>query len=224
MIVNNWKCVANDQVWVNDNFLPTDYINFILNSWNETATYQNVEQQGMKYLVTPTNYHYSSVSNKIQNYNNIQQTVLTEINKFYPSIVGQKAPTKNLSYLQYFMKTAVPNVSFYDLHCEPSILEEEHFGPAVFMLYLGDEDDGEIIFPNETDAQEHITPAYENTCKLINVSYVKQTVSIIPKKNKCVVLRTGTPHYVNKCSGLRYCISGMSFANADYQNRWKSIK
>lgn len=224
MILDKWECLAEDQVWVTDNFLTTDQIASIMQSWNETADYQAVEQQGMKYLVTPTNYHYNSVSNKIANYNSIKDSVLTEINKFYPIVFGMPAPTENLSYMQYFMKTATPNVSFYDLHCEPSTDEEEHFGEAVFMLYLSDEIDGEIVFPNVTDEVPHITPAYEETCGLINVKNVENTVSITPKANRCVVIRTGVPHYVNKCSGLRHCIQGMSFAGADYRDRWKTHK
>jgi|AntAceMinimDraft_1070359.scaffolds.fasta_scaffold08667_2 hypothetical protein len=223
-MLENWKCISDDQVWVTDNFLSNDQIDFILDSWNKSAEYQEVHQKGMKYLVTPTNYHYQGVNNTILEYNKIQDLILTQINLFYSDVFKKTAPTTNLSYLQYFMKTAVPNVSFYDLHCEPSVEETEHFGDAVFMLYLSDETDGEIIFPNEQDAQQYITPAYQETCRLINVNYVKETVSITPKKNKCVVLRTGVPHYVNKCSGYRYCIQGMSFASDDYRSRWKQLK
>lgn len=218
---DKWKCLATDQVWVADDFLPEDDVNFILDSWNSSASYQEVSQSGMKYLVTPTNYHYNNVSNKVENYFEIQNKVLTELNLFYEKTFGKAAPTENLSYIQYFLKTAVPNVSFYDLHCEPSISEEQNFGEAVFMLYLSDETDGEIVFPNEEDAQPYITAPYEETCELIDVQYVNKTVSITPKRNRCVVLRTGVPHYVNKCSGLRFCIQGMSFADQDYKNRWK---
>lgn len=219
--INKWKCLATNQVWVTDNFLKDKDVDFILDSWNSSAEYQEVAQSGMKYLVTPTNYHYNNVTNRVENYYEIQQKVLTELNPFYKSVFGKTAPTKDLSYMQYFLKTAVPNVSFYDLHSEPSINEEHHFGDAVFMLYLSDEIDGEIVFPNEEAAQLHITPAYKETCKLIEVKYVTETISITPKRNRCVVLRTGVPHYVNKCSGMRYCISGMSFADADYKSRWK---
>jgi hypothetical protein len=218
-----WKCLARDQVWVNDNLLPDSVVDMILNSWKDSAEYQEVAQAGMKYLVTPTNYHYNGVTNKIAQYDYIQNRVLTEMNEFYPAIFGKAAPVENLSYMQYFMKTAVPNVSFYDLHSEPSIAEDEHFGDAVFMLYLSDEVDGEIVFPSESDAQPHVTPAYEETLKVMSVDYVPTTVSITPKKNRCVVLRTGTPHYVNICSGERYCISGMSFADGSYKDRWKSF-
>jgi len=223
-MLNKWKCLANNQVWIADNFLKADDVDFILDSWNSSAEYQEVAQMGMKYLVTPTNYHYNNVTNRVANYYEIQQKVLAELNLFYKSVIGKNAPTENLSYMQYFLKTAVPNVSFYDLHSEPSVNEKHHFGDAVFMFYLSDEIDGEIVFPNEKDAQPHITPPYEETCKLIKVEYVKETVSVTPKKNSCLVLRTGVPHYVNKCSGIRYCISGMSFADADYKNRWKQHK
>lgn len=218
---SQWECLAYNQVWMKDNFLTDEMLELVLTSWNESAKYQEVAQGGMKYLVTPTDYHYNNVSNKINNYSTIQREILDTLNPFYLKKFGKTAPDENLSYIQYFLKTAVPNVSFYDLHCEPSTDETEHFGDAVFMLYLSDETDGELVFPTEADAQSKITPAYEETCKLINVKYVNETVSITPKKNRCVVLRTGVPHYVNVCSGMRYCISGMSFADADYKNRWK---
>lgn len=214
-----WNEVADNHVWVMDDFLSKNELDLILNNWINPDT--EIQQSGMKYLVNPTDYHYNGVMVKIANQQEVQTFVITKLNDLYTKVFGKKAPCTDLNYMQFFLKESTPNKSFYSLHSEPSVNEKEHFGEGVFMLYLSDEDDGEIVFPSEKDATPLFTKEYLKTLEEMTVTYSEKTVKIKPKKNRCVVLRTGIPHYVNMCSGTRKCISGMSYASDDYKNRWK---
>ena len=215
----DWKEHCNGNVWITENLLSDAELDLITANWKQADT--EVYQAGMKYLVTPTDYHYNGVMDKISNQQEIQQIVIGKLNVLYQKLFQKTAPDHNLNYMQFFFKEAVPNKSFYALHAEPSVNEKEHFGEAVFMLYLTDEIDGEIVFPSKEDAKPLFTNSYRKTLSEMTVTYSDNTTSILPKKNRCVVLRTGIAHYVNKCSGLRKCISGMSFAEDNYKNRWK---
>lgn len=73
--------------------------------------------------------------------------------------------------------------------------DPEIYGDWVWMLYLTDETDGELC----TD-----------------------DITILPKRNRLVVMRTGFEHWVNPCSGPRINISGWPFANEEVRARWKT--
>lgn len=68
------------------------------------------------------------------------------------------------------------------------------YGPYVWMLYLTDEIDGELC----TD-----------------------TVKIMPKRNRLVIMETGFDHWVEKCSGKRLNISGWPFITDKVRQKWK---
>ena len=72
--------------------------------------------------------------------------------------------------------------------------DPEVYGDWVWMLYLTDETDGELC----TD-----------------------DMSILPKRNRLVVMRTGFDHWVNPCSGARINISGWPFATEQVRALWK---
>jgi len=73
--------------------------------------------------------------------------------------------------------------------------DPEIYGDWVWMLYLTDETDGELCTDDMT---------------------------ILPKRNRLVVMRTGFDHWVNPCSGPRINISGWPFATAEVRARWKT--
>ena len=68
------------------------------------------------------------------------------------------------------------------------------YGDWVYMLYLSNEIDGELC----TDS-----------------------LRILPKRNRLVLMRTGFEHWVEPCSGSRANISGWPFATAEVRKKWK---
>ena len=68
------------------------------------------------------------------------------------------------------------------------------YGEWVWMLYLTDETDGHLIVPG---------------------------MSILPRRNRLVVMNTGQIHSVDPCSGPRLNLSGWPFATKQVRALWK---
>lgn len=106
------------------------------------------------------------------------------------NLIGVPVPTDDLEPMQLFVKQFTKS-SFIDKHFE----DPEIYGNWVYMLYLTDENDGELC----TDS-----------------------LRILPKRNRLVLMRTGFEHWVEPCSGSRINISGWPFASKDIRAKWKA--
>jgi hypothetical protein len=82
-------------------------------------------------------------------------------------------------------------------YCAPHFEDPKIYGNWTFMLYLTDEVDGELT---------------------------AEGISILPKKNRLVLMKTGDIHTVNQCSGRRLNIAGWPYATDEVFNRWKSSR
>lgn len=80
-------------------------------------------------------------------------------------------------------------------YCAPHFEDPEIYGDWTFMLYLTNEKDGELT---------------------------SDGISVLPKRNRLVLMKTGDIHTVNICSGRRLNISGWPYATDEVFNRWKS--
>lgn len=168
-----WKELISNVFWVNDNFLNDEYIDNVLKYIRNYSTV-DIEQ---------SNTHYEAYADSIRYKPEYSTPVLNVLNEQYDKIFGKKTQLTGMSSLQFATKRFIPNKSYYALHTEKPLL----YGDCVFMFYLTDETDGDLVLP---DFDFRITP----------------------KRNRCVIMRTGHPHLVEKCSGYRYCITGWSFA------------
>jgi hypothetical protein len=214
-----WQTIATDQIWMQDDFLSEDELTHVLKEWELFTSFHTIEQKKEEYLLAPTYYHSKQPKRPPRSKKKIQTFVIDRLNTLYPNVFGKTADTDNLTYAQFYFKENEPNVSRYDLHVEPGPGEKNSFGDCVFMLYLSDEVDGPITAPSLADAQTLINDVYDKSVSEMVIRYVDQTVSIVPKKNRCVVMRNGTPHYVPTGSGVRKCITGWSFMPRKLRNR-----
>jgi len=64
------------------------------------------------------------------------------------------------------------------------------------MLYLNDEDDGELVLPSFDDSKPLWTDGFRTMMKNIDVKFIDDTIEIKPKRNRCVFVRVGLAHYV----------------------------
>ena len=71
------------------------------------------------------------------------------------------------------------------------------YGDWVWMLYMTDEIDGSLC---------------------------TEDMTILPKRNRLVIMRTGFDHWVEPCTGSRINISGWPFANEEVRARWKTSR
>lgn len=206
-----WNELSENRLWIKDDFLSANELSHILLEWEKFSSFNTIEQKQEEYLLAPTYYHSKQPNRPPRSRKQIQKFVIEKLNILYMEVFGKEADTENLTHAQFYFKENEPNVSRFDLHIEPCPEDDDRFGDCVFMLYLSDEEDGPLICPSEEDAQELITDTYNESISKMNVTYVSETQTIIPKKNRCVVLRNGTPHYVPVGSGTRKCITGWSF-------------
>jgi hypothetical protein len=206
-----WQELAEGKLWLCDNFLSHTELKIVFDEWEKFQKFRTIEQDPDEYYVAPTYYHSKQPLRPPRNRKEIQGFVIPKLNLLYQQMFGEVAPVTDLTYAQFYFKESEPGVSRFDLHCEPGPQSPDHFGHCVFMLYLSDEVDSPIVCPSLIDAAPMMTSIYDESVKNMNVEYVDNTVSVMPKTNRCIVLKNETPHYVPLGTGRRKCITGWSF-------------
>ena len=78
---------------------------------------------------------------------------------------------------------------------DPHKEDPKIYGDWVWMLYLTNEKDGALH---------------------------SEGVSVLPKENRLVLMKTGTLHHVDPCSGDRLNLSGWPFITSQVRDRWKT--
>lgn len=197
--------------YIIDNFIDEEYIDKILHNM-EISSSVHLDGTKEKHLIGKTNYNYNIFRDGIRNNEDIKTHVFGKLNEFYERELGKTASSENLNPLQFFSKSFNPNEGFYDLHTE----DPKYFGEVVFMLYLNDEVDGQLVLPSYEDSLPLWTDGFQTMVDNLNVEYVQETVEILPKRNRCVFVKVGMAHLVKPCSGKRYTVSGWSFADEQY--------
>tara|TARA_Y100001937_G_C7081826_1_gene313381 strand:- start:95 stop:652 length:558 start_codon:yes stop_codon:yes gene_type:complete len=168
-----WKEEIKDVLWSNYNFLDNKFIDDVL-SFNLNSNIIEIEQKDT---------HYEAYADYLRSQQKYTKPIIDELNKQYKVLFNKTASIAGLSSLQFVKKRFVPNKSFYKLHKELPVI----YGECVFMFYLTDEKDGDLVLP-------------------------EFNYRITPKRNLCIIMRTGYPHLVENCSGERIVITGWSFA------------
>lgn len=206
---DNWQSLIENEVWVSENFLPNTMVDDILEKMSNSDE-KTLDGADAKHLVGNTYYNYN-VLNDLRHIEEYRTFIIDKLNTLYQPVFGKTAQTQDLSPLNYFFKTFNPKVSKYDLHTE----SPELFGDAVFMLYLSDEPDGALKIPSRSQCMDMMTEGFRDMMSKVDVRFAGPK-SIMPTRNKCVVMRVGLAHLVEPCSGARPCITGWNFASDEY--------
>ena len=206
---DNWQSLIENEVWVCENFLPNTMVDDILEKMSNSDE-KTLDGADAKHLVGNTYYNYN-VLNDLRHIEEYRTFIIDKLNTLYEPVFGKTAQTEDLSPLNYFFKTFNPKVSKYDLHTE----SPELFGDAVFMLYLSDEPDGALKIPSRSQCMDMMTDGFRDMMSKVDVRFAGPK-SIMPTRNKCVVMRVGLAHLVEPCSGNRPCVTGWSFASDEY--------
>jgi len=206
---DNWQSLIENEVWVCENFLPNTMVDDILEKMRNSDE-KTLDGADAKHLVGNTYYNYN-VLNDLRHIEEYRTFIIDKLNTLYEPVFGKTAQTQDLSPLNYFFKTFNPKVSKYDLHTE----SPELFGDAVFMLYLSDEPDGALKIPSRSQCMDMMTEGFRDMMSKVDVRFAGPK-SIMPTRNKCVVMRVGLAHLVEPCSGARPCITGWNFASDEY--------
>ena len=206
---DNWQSLIENEVWVCENFLPNTMVDDILEKMSDSDE-KTLDGADAKHLVGNTYYNYN-VLNDLRHIEEYRTFIIDKLNTLYEPVFGKTAQTEDLSPLNYFFKTFNPKISKYDLHTE----SPELFGDAVFMLYLSNEPDGALRIPSRSQCMDMMTEGFRDMMSKVDVRFAGPK-SIMPTRNKCVVMRVGLAHLVEPCSGARPCITGWNFASDEY--------
>jgi len=206
---DNWQSLIENEVWVCENFLPNTMVDDILEKMSNSDE-KTLDGADAKHLVGNTYYNYN-VLNDLRHIEEYRTFIIDKLNTLYEPVFGKTAQTEDLSPLNYFFKTFNPKISKYDLHTE----SPELFGDAVFMLYLSNEPDGALRIPSRSQCMDMMTEGFRDMMSKVDVRFAGPK-SIMPTRNKCVVMRVGLAHLVEPCSGARPCITGWNFASDEY--------
>lgn len=219
----SWRTLIANEVWTCQNYLPLSLLREILNCMEQG---QRSDINGSeKQLISQSYYDYKLHSWGFRShpeFSDLRKQVHTGLNELFKSIGSELISHDYCNPMQLFTKS-FSEKSRYDLHVEPEFI----FGPFSFMIYLQSENSGDLHFPSFLQVQEYLRrrPHENETWRQsqrffsenkIDIRYVGPC-TIRPKKNLCVVFRTGSAHYVDplplrKTSLTRPAIGGWPFA------------
>lgn len=179
------------QAWVIEDLLDTIDLDYVEKTYVSTAFDMiHVNNHDFKPLMADTNMSYRVVS--IPVFEPIFESINSRLNITLPT-------TDSRLGMQY---KRFESDDSYDIHAE----DPKIYGDYAYILYLTDEVDGAIILPSERD---HVTSnGFREMQGMFDISFAPKTISYKPKKNTCIIMRTGIAHSVEPCSGMRDSIAG----------------
>jgi hypothetical protein len=232
--MDKWQCLIPGEVYYCDNFLKETTYNRLMSLLHDSKT-SVLDGSNRKHAVGNTFYNYNVIKYNVRNDIELIEEVFTNLNQL---MIQLNEPTVDytvpLGMLQFFAKSFNAD-SRYDLHAESTKM----FGKYVFVNYLSDETSGELIFPTEDSAALYLSQHRDNVigwdetiatlaAEHNPVRYIGP-LTILPKKNTCVVFTTGTAHIVHSVTSsinsmVRPSLSGWINSDDTYMQWYKSQK
>ena len=193
-----YKTLVENKVWLFEDFLSPEDFNYLEETYvSKDFDMIHVNNKDFKPLMADTGMSYRVITMDI--YEPIYAALNDlSVNEFGRSMECIKTSGLNMQYKRF------EGSDFYDLHAEDSV----KYGDLVYIMYLTDETDGELVLPSYEDAQREWTAGFQQMTEQFKVGFSDKTISITPKKNTCAVMRTGIAHIVRECSGRRDSIAG----------------
>lgn len=222
-----WQEIAQDEVWIQDNFFSeaqiSDLLEFV-NNENKSVLEpsEGIKDSFRKSQVNPTLYKYQVHKSNIRT-SPVKDYIIDKFNLLSEQLVDKPARKENLNSLNLFLKSFRQGGN-YDLHVEPY----NKYGPFYMQIFLTSEHQGALVLPTFTEAQEYLNnhenqkSAWLENCDLVEsngfpVRYVG--TKILPKRNTAMVMRVGSAHYVENYTVNtqlgRVCVSGWPYAGDD---------
>ena len=221
--INMWQTLLQHKLFIQDNFLPDQLVNQIVNNI-DAKKFKSVNNRNTPPVMFDTNFDYDLLVDPLFRETDLRKIIFAKMNPLAQQEWNMVLPEGNLHHMQYFLKQNNPDAPVaFDLHAEDAGI----YGPMVFMLYLSDEIDGQLEIPTEEDANEDWGKGFQDMIDHFPVCFSPETISLLPKKNRCVVMNTGLAHRVRKCSGTRPNISGWPFFKPEQLqslDAWSSYK
>lgn len=193
-----YKTLVQNNVWLFKDFLNEEDFAYLEKEYvNNEFDMLHVNNKDFKPLMADTDMSYRVVTMDIYKpiYDKLNELVIKEFNK---PLLYEKTSGLNMQYKRF------EGNDFYALHAEDS----KKYGDLVYIFYLTDENDGELVLPSFEESQSEWTKGFREMTEQFEVSFSPKTISITPRKNTCIVMKTGIAHRVNACTGRRDSIAG----------------
>jgi len=193
-----YNTLVPNSVWLFENFLSDEHVAYLEREYvYKDFDMIHVNNKEFKPLMADTDMSYRVITMDIYKpiYDRLNELTLTEFNK---KLKLEKTSGLNMQYKRFLGN------DFYALHAEDC----KKYGDLVYIYYLSDEQDGELVLPCRNDALDEWSQGFQEMTQQFHVEFSPKTISITPQKNTCVVMKTGIAHKVNSCTGRRDSIAG----------------
>lgn len=199
-----WQTLLENELYLNDDFLPTEMLDDIAPKI-DPQKFKTINNKNTPPVMFDTNFDYSLLVDADFRDLPLRHFIFEKLNVLVKDVWGVNLPTGSLHHMQYFFKQNNPESGVaFELHAE----DVKIYGPVVFMLYLSDENDGQLETPSAEDAQEDWGSGFQDMINSFPIRFSPSTISVYPRRNRCVVMSTGLAHRVRKSNGSRPNISG----------------
>lgn len=199
-----YKTLVPDNVWLFEDMLDEDSLTYLETEYvNNDFDMIHVNNKDFKPLMADTDMSYRVVTMDIYTpiYDALAMLTQAELGK---TLTYEKTSGLNMQYKRF------EGTDFYALHAEDS----KKYGDLVYILYLTDEEDGELTLPSYDDAAAEWSNGFDEMTQQFDISFSPETISILPRRNRCIVMRTGIAHKVDACLGRRDSIAGWPWFNS----------
>ena len=218
-----WKTLVTEEVWQCEDFLEESNLEAVLHEMRKAEV--KILDAGQARVVSSGYYNYNLHNwglGHAPQYLPLRRTIFAHLNELFASRMANTFDGSLCNPMQLFSKS-FNSSSQYEVHTEP----EELFGAYAFIIYLQDEKEGALRFIAESDLESLFeTPQHSRLAWAENVKFLRANgqsvrfigdLKILPRRNLCVVFRTGSAHYVDPIQDqanelVRPCIAGWPFA------------
>ena len=218
-----WQTILENELYLCENFLPDELLTDIMDKVDFNK-FKSINNKNTPPVMFDTNFNYELLVDPSFRNLPLRHYIFNKMNPLVELVWGQRLPEGSLHHMQYFFKKNNPTAPLsFDLHAE----DIKIYGPIVFMLYLSDEIDGQLEAPTVEDAKEDWGKGFQDMVDDYYIRFSPSTISLYPKRNRCVVMSTGLAHRVRKCTGFRPNISGWPLFKEEELNAldgWGSFK
>lgn len=203
-----WKSIVEDEIWSTSDFLAPEVCEDLCRRAGESRAFRMAPGEGIRTVfesiqVNPTLYDYTIHYVGIRRERHLQELYEQRLNDFFQSIGSREVlkfePHKTL---QFFLKSFTEK-SFYEAHVEPV----SRYGDFAFIHFLEDCEGGELVFPDSDELKNWLSehPLENRNFTKMRESFIERgepfrivgPATVRPRRNTCVVFRTGSVHWVN---------------------------
>ena len=206
-----WQTLLENELYLQDDFLPSEMLDGITGHV-DMQKFKTINNKNTPPVMFDTNFDYSLLVDSSFRDLPLRHFIFDKMNPLVNEVWNTSMPTGPLHHMQYFFKKNNPTAGVaFDLHAE----DIKIYGPIVFMLYLSDENDGQLETPCIEDAKEDWGDGFQDMIDTFPIRFSPTTITVYPKRNRCVVMSTGLAHRVRKSHGIRPNISGWPLFKKD---------